>query len=319
MSHKSMIVASLPGHFGTPLLSNSITTSFRSVFCLGNRNLSACLSGNLVAHLSWDLSFYLILDGVALLFRLVLGNLSVLSGTLLSIFSVAGLPGHLCTLFPRNLLTFLSGHILTFLLRHLFTLLSWLVLALLSRFIPTLLPWLIPALLLPIDIATLPLGHCRTLSLCHSGTFLFVASRAFLFILGLTLLLILSITLLFILIMTLLLILSLTFLLWHLGALLLGNRFCSGHPDCITFLSGYIIYLIIIYSCTLVIILSITLLLHRIDCMWFLHSATLLSWLIPAFILINCLTGWNTSKAGRNTKQRQTQNLIHLETSCSIF
>merc|ERR1719452_318091 len=262
MSHKSMIVASLPGHFGTPLLSNSITTSFRSVFCLGNRNLPACLSSNLVAHLSWDLSFYLILDGVALLFRLVLGNLSVLSGTLLSIFSVAGLPGHLCTLFPGNLLTFLSGHILTFLLRHLFTLLSWLVLALLSRFIPTLLPWLIPALLLTIDIATLPLGHCRTLSLCHSGTFLFVASRAFLIILSLTLLLILGLTLLLILIMTLLLILSLTFLLWHLGTLLLGNRFCSGHLDCITFLSGYIINFIIINSCALVIILSITLLLH---------------------------------------------------------
>merc|ERR1719452_161061 len=263
MSHKSMIVASLPGHFGTPLLSNSITTSFRTVFCLGNRNLSACLSGNLVAHLSWDLSFYLILDGVALLLRLVLGNLSVLSGTLLSIFSVAGLPGHLCTLFPRNLLTFLSGHIPTFLLRHLFTLLSWLVLAILSRFIPTLLPWLIPALLLTIDITAFPLSHCRTLSLCYSSTFL--------------------------------LILSLTFLLWHLGALLLGNRFCSGNLDCITFLSGYIIYLIIINSCTLVIILSITLLLHRIDCMWFLHSATLLSRLIPAFILIYGLAGWHTS------------------------
>merc|ERR1719452_390900 len=279
MAHTSMIVASLLGHFSTPLLSNSITTSFRSVLCLGNWNLSACLSGNLVAHLSWDLSFYLILDGVALLLRLVLCNLSVLSGTLLSIFSVAGLPGHLCTLFPRNLLTFLSGHILTFLLRHLFTLLSWLVLALLSRFIPTLLPWLIPALLLTIDITAFPLSHCRTLSLCHSSTFLFVASRAFLFILGLTLLLILS----------------LTFLLWHLGALLLGNRFYSGNLDCITFLSGYIIYLIIIYSCTLVIILSITLLLHRIDCMWFLHSATLLSWLIPAFILIYGLAGWHTS------------------------
>merc|ERR1719154_597750 len=245
MAHTSMIVASLLGHFSTPLLSNSITTSFRSVLCLGNWNLSACLSGNLVAHLSWDLSFYLILDGVALLLRLVLGNLSVLSGTLLSIFSVAGLPGHLCTLFPRNLLT----------------LLSWLVLALLSRFIPTLLPWLIPALLLTIDIATLPLSHCRTLSFCHSGTLLFVASRAFLFILGLTLFLILSITLLFILIMTLLLILSLTFLLWHLGALLLGNRFSSGHLDCITFLSRYIIYFIIINSCTLVIILCITFLL----------------------------------------------------------
>merc|ERR1719154_483325 len=202
MAHTSMIVASLLGHFSTPLLSNSITTSFRSVFCLGNWNLSACLSGNLVAHLSWDLSFYLILDDVALLFRLVLGNLFVLSGTLLSIFSIARL------------------------LWHLFALLSWLVLALLSRFIPTLLPWLIPALLLTIDIATLPLSHCRTLSFCDSGTLLFVASRAFLFILSLTLLLILGLTLLLILIMTLLLILSLAFLLWHLGALLLGNRFC---------------------------------------------------------------------------------------------
>merc|ERR1719154_416789 len=262
MAHTSMIVASLLGHFSTPLLSNSITTSFRSVFCLGNWNLSACLSGNLVAHLSWDLSFYLILHGVALLLRLVLGNLSVLSDTLLSIFSIARLPGHLCTLFPRNLLTFLSGHILTFLLRHLFALLSWLVLALLSRFIPTLHPWLIPALLLTIDITAFPLSHCRTLSLCHSGTFLFVASRAFLIILGLTLLLILSITLLLILIMTLLLILSLTFLLWHLGTLLLGNRFSSGDLDCITFLSGYIINFIIIDSCTLVIILSISLFLH---------------------------------------------------------
>merc|ERR1719154_674158 len=313
MSHTLMIVASLLGHFSTPLLSNSITISFGSVFCLGNWNLSACLSGNLVAHLSWDLSFYLILDGVALLLRLVLCNLSVLSGTLLSIFSIARLPGHLCTLFPRNLLTFLSGHILTFLFRHLFALLSGLVLALLSRFIPTLLPWLIPALLLTIDIATLPLGHCRTLSLRHSSTFLFVESRAFLFILGLTLLLILSITLLLILIMTLLLILSLTILLWHLGALLLGNRFCSGNLDCITFLSGYIIYFVVINSGALVIILSITFLLHRIDCMWFLHSATILSWLIPAFILINCLAGWNTSQAGRNTEQRQTQNLIHLK------
>merc|ERR1719452_144761 len=216
MAHTSMIVASLLGHFSTPLLSNSITTSFRSVLCLGNWNLSACLSGNLVAHLSWDLSFYLILDGVALLFRLILGNLFVLSGTLLSIFSIARLPGHLCTLLPRNLLTLLSGHILTILLWHLFALLSWLVLALLSRFIPTLLPWLIPALLLTIDIATLPLSHCRTLSFCHSSTLLFVASRAFLFILSLTFLLILS----------------LTFLLWHLGALLLGNRFSSWHLDC---------------------------------------------------------------------------------------
>merc|ERR1719154_237682 len=95
MAHTSMIVASLLGHFSTPLLSNSITTSFRSVLGLGNWNLSACLSGNLVAHLSWDLSFYLILDGVALLFRLVLGNRFVLSGTLLSIFSIARLPGHL--------------------------------------------------------------------------------------------------------------------------------------------------------------------------------------------------------------------------------
>merc|ERR1719154_936979 len=109
MSHTLMIVASLLRHFSTSLLSNSITTSFRPVFGLGNWNLPACLSGNLVAHLSWDLSFYLILDGVALLFRLVLGNLSVLSGTLLSIFSIARLPGHLCTLFPGNLLTFLSG------------------------------------------------------------------------------------------------------------------------------------------------------------------------------------------------------------------
>merc|ERR1719154_706921 len=261
MAHTSMIVASLLGHFSTPLLSNSITTSFRSVFCLGNWNLSACLSGNLVAHLSWDLSFYLILDDVALLFRLVLGNLFVLNGTLLSIFSMARLPWHLCTLLPRNLLTLLSRDILTFLLWHLFALLSWLVLALLSRFIPTLLPWLIPALLLTIDIATLPLSHCRTLSFCHSGTLLFVASRAFLFILSLTLLLILGLTLLLILIMTLLLILSLTFLLWHLGALLLGNRFGSGHLDCITFLSRYIIYFIIINSCTLVIILCITFLL----------------------------------------------------------
>merc|ERR1719452_268836 len=162
MSHTSMIVASLLGYFSTPLLSNSITTSFWSVLGLGNWNLSACLSGNLVAHLSWDLSFYLILDGVALLFRLVLCNLSVLSGTLLSIFSIARLPWHLCTLLPRNLLTLLSRDILTFLLWHLFALLSWLVLALLSRFIPTLLPWLIPALLLTIDIATLPLSHCRS-------------------------------------------------------------------------------------------------------------------------------------------------------------
>merc|ERR1719154_875987 len=254
MAHTSMIVASLLGHFSTPLLSNSITTSFRSVLCLGNWNLSACLSGNLVAHLSWDLSFYLILDGVALLFRLVLGNLFVLSGTLLSIFSIARLPGHLCTLLPRNLLTLLSGHILTFLLWHLLALLSWLVLALLSG--------LIPALLLTIDIATLSLSNCRTLSLCHSGTFLFISSRAFLFILSLTLLLILGLTLLLILIMTLLLILSLTFLLWHLGALLLGNRFSSWHLDCITFLSGYIIYFIIINSGALVIILSVTFLLH---------------------------------------------------------
>merc|ERR1719452_121623 len=186
MSHTSMIVASLLGYFSTPLLSNSITTSFWSVLGLGNWYLTACLSGNLVAHLSWDLSFYLILDGVALLFRLVLGNLFVLSGTLLSIFSIARLPGHLCTLLPRNLLTLLSGHILTILLWHLFALLSWLVLVLLSRFIPTLLPWLIPALLLTIDIATLPLSHCRTLSFCDSGTLLFVASRAFLFILSLT-------------------------------------------------------------------------------------------------------------------------------------
>merc|ERR1719452_195706 len=254
MAHTSMIVASLLGHFSTPLLSNSITTSFRSVFCLCNWNLSACLSGNLVAQLSWDLSFYLILDCVALLFRLVLCYLSVFSGTLLSIFSIARLPGHLCTLLPRNLLTLLSRDILTFLLWHLFALLSWLVLALLSRFIPTLLPWLIPALLLTIDIATLPLNHCRTLSFCHSGTLLFVASRAFLFILSLTLLLIL--------IMTLLLILSLTFLLWHLGALLLGNRFSSGHLDCITFLSGYIIYFIIINSSALVIILGVTFLIY---------------------------------------------------------
>merc|ERR1719154_899825 len=236
MSHTLMIVASLLGHFSTPLLSNSITTSFRPVFCLGNRNLSACLSGNLVAHLSWDLSFYLILDGVALLFRLVLGNLSVLSGTLLSIFSIARLPWHFCTLLARNLLTLLSRDILTFLLWHLFALLSWLVLALLSRFIPTLLSGLIPALLLTIDVAALPLSYCRTLSLCHSSTFLFITSRAFLFILSLTLLLILVITIL--------LILSLTFLLWHLGALLLGNRFSSGHLDCITFLSGFIIYFI---------------------------------------------------------------------------
>merc|ERR1719452_290383 len=262
MSHKSMIVASLPGHFGTPLLSNSITTSFRSVFCLGNWNLSASLSGNLVAHLSGDLSFYLILDGVALLLRLILCNLPGLSGTLLSIFSIARLPWHLCTLLPRNLLTLLSGHILTFLLWHLLALLSWLVLALLSRFIPTLLSGLIPALLLTIDIATLSLSNCRTLSLCHSGTFLFISSRAFLFILSLTLLLILGLTLLLILIMTLLLILSLTFLLWHLGALLLGNRFSSGNLDCITFLSGYIIYFIIINSGALVIILSVTFLLH---------------------------------------------------------
>merc|ERR1719452_196700 len=262
MAHKSMIVASLPGHFSTPLLSNSITTSFRSVLCLGNWNLSACLSSNLVAHLSGDLSFNLILDGVALLLRLILGNLPVLSGTLLSIFSIARLPGHLCTLLPRNLLTFLSGHILALLSRFIPTLLSWLVLALLSRFIPTLLSWLIPALLLTIDIATLPFSDCRTLPLCHSGTLLFVASRAFLFILSLTLLLILGLTLLPILIMTLLLILSLTFLLWHLGALLLGNRFSSGNLDCITFLSGHIIYFIIINSCTLVIILSITLFLH---------------------------------------------------------
>merc|ERR1719154_630110 len=262
MAHTLMIVASLLGHFSTPLLSNSITISFGSVFCLGNRNLSACLSGNLVAHLSWDLSFYLILDGVALLLRLVPGNLSVLSGTLLSIFSIARLSGHLCTLLPRNLLTLLSGHILTFLLWHLFALLSWLVLALLSRFIPTLLSGLIPALLLTIDVAALPLSYCRTLSLCHSGTFLFISSRAFLFILSLTLLLILGLTLLLILIMTLLLILSLTFLLWHLGALLLGNRFSSGHLDCITFLSGHIIYFIIINSGALVIILSVTFLLH---------------------------------------------------------
>merc|ERR1719452_474286 len=262
MAHTSMIVASLLGYFSTPLLSNSITASFCSVFCLSHWNLSTCLSCNLVAHLSWDLSFYLILDGVALLFRLVLGNLFVLSGTLLSIFSIARLPGHLCTLLPRNLLTLLSGHILTILLWHLFALLSWLVLALLSRFIPTLLPWLIPALLLTIDIATLLLSHCRTLSFCHSGTLLFVASRAFLFILSLTLLLILGLTLLLILIMTLLLILSLTFLLWHLGALLLGNRFSSGHLDCITFLSGYIIYFIVINSSALVIILSITFFFH---------------------------------------------------------
>merc|ERR1719154_763384 len=254
MAHTLMIVASLLGHFSTPLLSNSITTSFRSVFCLGNWNLSACLSGNLVAHLSWDLSFYLILDGVALLFRLVLGNLFVLSGTLLSIFSIVRLPWHLCTLLPRNLLTLLSGYILAFLPWHLFALLPWLVLAFLS--------WLIPALLLTINIATLLLSHCRTPSLCHSGTLLFVASRAFLFILSLTLLLILGLTLLLILIMTLLLILSLTFLLWNLGALLLGNRFSSWHLDCITFLSGYIIYFIIINSCTLVIILCVTFLLY---------------------------------------------------------
>merc|ERR1719154_82976 len=96
--------------------------------------------------------------------------------------------------------------------------------------------------------------------LCHSGTLLFVVSRAFLFILSLTLLLILSLALLLIFSMTLILILSLTFLLWHLGALLLWDRFSSGHLDCITFLSGHIIYFIIINRRALVVILSVTLL-----------------------------------------------------------
>merc|ERR1719154_366225 len=160
MSNTLMIVASLSGYFSTPLLSNSITTSFRSVLCLGDWNLSTCLSGNLVTNLSGDLSFYLILDGVALLLRFVLSDLSVLSGTFLSIFSVAGLPGNLITLLPGNLLALLSGHILAFLLGHLFALLSWLVLAHLSGFIPTLLSRLIPALLLTIDIAALPFSYC---------------------------------------------------------------------------------------------------------------------------------------------------------------
>merc|ERR1719154_995153 len=160
MSNTLMIVASLSGYFGTPLLSNSITTSFRSVLCLGDWNLSTGLSGNLVTNLSRDLSFYLILDSVALLLGFILCNLSVLSGTLLSIFSGAGLPGHLITLLPWNLLTLLSGNILAVLLWHLITLLSWFVQALLSRFIPTLLSGLIPALLLSIDIAALPFSYC---------------------------------------------------------------------------------------------------------------------------------------------------------------
>merc|ERR1719154_1059776 len=134
MSNTLMIVASFSGYFGTPLLSNSITTSFRSVLGFGDWNLSTCLSGNLVTNLSRDLSFYLILDSVTLLLRFVLGNLSVFSGTFLSIFSVAGLPWILITLLPGNLLALLSG------------------------FIPTLLSGLIPALLLTIDIAALPLG-----------------------------------------------------------------------------------------------------------------------------------------------------------------
>merc|ERR1719154_525696 len=153
MSNTLMIVASFSGYFGTPLLSNSITTSFRSVLCLGDWNLSTCLSGNLVTNLSGNLSFYLILDGVTLLLRFVLGNLFVLSSTLLSIFSFAGLPGNLITLLPRNLFALLSGHILAVLLGHLIALLSWFVLALLSG--------LIPALLLTIDVAALPLSDCR--------------------------------------------------------------------------------------------------------------------------------------------------------------
>ena len=155
-----MVVTRLLRHFSTSLFSNSITNSFRSVLYLGNWNLSTCLSGNLVTHLSRDLSLNLILDDMALLLRLVLYDLSVLCFTFLFIFSVARLPGHLLALLSRNLLTFLSWYILALLLRHLLALLSWLVLALLSGLIPTLLSGLIPALLLTIDIAALPLCHC---------------------------------------------------------------------------------------------------------------------------------------------------------------
>ena len=70
-----MVVARFLGHLSASLLSDCGTASLRSILSLSHWHLLALLPGNLVTHLSWHLSLYLILDGMTFLLRFVLCDL----------------------------------------------------------------------------------------------------------------------------------------------------------------------------------------------------------------------------------------------------
>jgi len=126
-----MIVASLLRDLGTPLLSDRLTASLRSILCLRDRDLSTFLPGHSVAGLPGNLTFYLVLYSLTLLLGIILGHLSVFSLAILFVFSATGFLGNLGTFLPGNVLALLSRNILAFLSGNLLTHLSRLGIALL--------------------------------------------------------------------------------------------------------------------------------------------------------------------------------------------
>jgi hypothetical protein len=155
--------------------------------------------------------------------------------------------------------------------------------------------------LIVLNIFSLHLASILTDHLINSGTLVFIHSITFLFILGLTLLLILS--------LALLLEHWGTLLLWNILTLLLRNRLNSGHLDLGADLPGYIIYLVVIDSIALIFVLISALLRIRGGRMRFLNSATLLSRLIPALVLVHSLTRGDTSPPSTNCQQEKTEYL----------
>jgi len=120
---------------------------------------AALLLSSVLGVLPWNL--------VALLFRGVLGNTSVLSSAILSVLNIALLAGNRVALLPRNLLAVLPWDLIAHLLGGIIsvrnrlgsTILSGNLLAVLFWNLLTLLPGFIPTLLFAIDISTLPFGY----------------------------------------------------------------------------------------------------------------------------------------------------------------
>jgi len=307
-------IALLSGHIFTILLGNIIAHLVGNLLAHLLRLAVTLFLGhnrghwllNIMALVHWNRTAdWFIRGGADFISNIVsVGNrlgTTILLGNLLTV-----LLGHLLTLLPRLFPALFSGFIPTFLVSiHIGTfffsdsLALLLVYSLTRLFIPgvaDLLILCIAFLLFPVllhrlldsmallfrDIMALFLSFQSTLLLGHIIYLGLRDSLANLLIVGVALLFVLVVALLFILGCALLLILNVTFLLRYIHALLLRDT----------------VYLRNLLSCTFLFIVG--------SGEWFLHVLALLTWFIPAFLIVHsCTAGDPTQRSSNKTQKKE--------------